>query len=109
MFEMMAYAQDPAPTTPGGVFGSMAPLLLMVLIFYFLLIRPQMKKTKELKAMLSALKVGDRVVTSGGVHGEIKAIAPDTLTLQVDDKLKIKVDRSAISRKITAEQAESKG
>ncbi len=108
MFEMMAYAQDPTPTTPGGALGSMAPLLLMVLIFYFLLIRPQMKKTKELKAMLSALKVGDRVVTSGGIHGEIKAIAPDTLTLQVDDKLKIKVDRSAISRKITAEQVESK-
>ncbi len=109
MFEMLAHAQDPTPSTSGGALGSMVPLLLMVLIFYFLLIRPQMKKTKELKTMLSALKAGDRVVTSGGIHGEIKVITPDIVTLQVDEKIKIKVDRSAIVRKIVTNQAESKG
>ncbi|PIS36018.1 MAG: preprotein translocase subunit YajC [Nitrospirae bacterium CG_4_9_14_3_um_filter_53_35] len=108
---MLAYAQDATstPAAPGGALGSIAPLLLMVLIFYFLLIRPQMKKTKELKTMLSALRAGDRVVTSGGVHGEIKAITSDTVTLQVDDKVKIRVDRSAIVRKIVTDQAVSKG
>lgn len=106
MFATLAYAQNAAPA-PGGAFGSMIPLLLMILIFYFLLIRPQMKKTKEHKSMLAALQVGDRVVTSGGVHGEIKSITPETVTLQVDDKVKIKVDRSALARKNTRHQTQS--
>jgi preprotein translocase subunit YajC len=106
MFASIAYAQNAAPA-PGGTLGSMVPLLLMILIFYFLLIRPQMKKSKEHKAMLGALQVGERVATTGGVHGEIKSITPDIIVLQVDDKTKIKVDRVAITRKIVAGQSEA--
>ncbi|NOY53595.1 MAG: preprotein translocase subunit YajC [Deltaproteobacteria bacterium] len=108
MFFTLAFAEGAAPAARAGAgFQQMIPLLLMVLIFYFLLIRPQMKKTKEHKAMLEALKVGDHVVTSGGVHGELKAITPDIVTLQLDDRVKIKVDRSAISRKTVSEKASS--
>ncbi len=107
MFFTLAFAEGAAPAAQPGAFQSMIPLLLMVLIFYFLLIRPQMKKTKEHKTMLEALKVGDHVVTSGGVHGELKAITPDVVTLQLDDRVKVKVDRSAISRKIGAETSAS--
>ncbi len=107
MFPTLAFAEGAAPAAQPAAFQSMIPLLLMVLIFYFLLIRPQMKKTKEHKAMLEALKVGDRVVTSGGIHGELKAITPDVVTLQLDDKVRIKVDRSAVSRKIGVETTSS--
>lgn len=106
MFETLAYAEN-AITPPGGTMGSMVPLLLMILIFYFLLIRPQMKKTKEHKTMLEALQVGERVATNGGIHGEIKSIAPDTIVLQIDDKTKVKVDRAAIARKVTVNQPNS--
>lgn len=107
MLATLAFAQGAAPSAPQGAFQSLIPLLLMVLIFYFLLIRPQMKKTKEHKAMLEALKVGDHIVTSGGIHGELKAITPDVVTLQIDDKIKIRVDRSAIGRKVDSSQAAS--
>ncbi len=105
MFATLAYAQNGALSS-GGTFQSLIPLLLMVLIFYFLLIRPQMKKTKDHKAMLSALQVGERVVTTGGVHGEIKVIAPEIVTIQIDDRTKIKIDRSAVARKIVRDKTE---
>ncbi len=100
MIATLAYAQGAAQQP--SVFQSFIPLILMVLIFYFLLIRPQMKKSKEHKNMLAALRVGDRVVTSGGVHGELKTITPELVTLQVDDKVRIKVDRGAITRLISS-------
>ena len=105
MFATIAFAQQPATPPPGGPLSSLLPLLLMILIFWFLLIRPQMKKTKEHKAMLEALQVGDRVVTNGGIHGEIKAIQPDVVTLQVDEKVRLKIDRSAVARKLGAASA----
>jgi preprotein translocase subunit YajC len=98
MFASLAFAEGAAAAQP-SFFQSMIPLILMILIFYFLLIRPQMKKTKEHKTMLSALQVGDRVVTNGGIHGELKAITPEIVTIALDDKVKIKVDRVAIARK----------
>ncbi len=106
MFETSAFAAGSVPPQ-AGAFQSLVPLLLMIVIFYFLLIRPQMKKSKEHKAMLAALKVGDRVVTSGGIHGELKVITPDVVTLQLDDKVKIRVDRSAIARKTETDQQAS--
>lgn len=61
----------------------MAPLLLMVVVFYFMLIRPQKKKDKQVKAMLDALKPGDRVTTIGGIYGTISSIKDDLITLAV--------------------------
>jgi len=75
-------------------------ILLMVGMFaimYFLMIRPQQKKQKELKEMLSNLTHGDVVVTSGGIHGKIAAMTGDIITLEVADKVRIKVSRSFIA------------
>lgn len=75
----------------------MVPLLLIVVVFYFMLIRPQRKKDKKVKEMLSALKKGDRVTTIGGIHGTIDGIKDDTVTLAVGaEKTKLVMARWAI-------------
>lgn len=77
-------------------FASFIPLILMFAVFYFLLIRPQQKRAKEHKAMLSVLKRGDEVLTTGGIYGRIMEVADDYLILDLGDT-KIKVARSAVS------------
>ena len=95
-----AYAQGGA----GGAAGSLAPIIMMVLmfvVFYFILIRPQKKKEKELQRMIAALKVGDEVATIGGIHGKIARIKDDLFLLESGigtSKSFILVDRSAVSR-----------
>jgi len=82
----------------GGIMGFL-PFILIIVIMYFLMIRPQVKKQKDRTKMVEALEKGDKVITSGGVHGKITGFTEDgkTLILQVDDKVKINVDRSAIN------------
>ena len=77
-------------------FASFIPLILMFAVFYFLLIRPQQKRAKEHKSMLSALKRGDEVVTAGGIYGRIEEAGEDYLILDLGDT-KVKVTRSAVS------------
>lgn len=82
---------------PAG--GDISFLIMMVVlfgIFYFLLIRPQQKKQKEIKQMLENLTHGDTVVTSGGIHGKIVAITDNVITLEIADKVRIKVSRPYI-------------
>jgi preprotein translocase subunit YajC len=86
-----------AEGAPGGGLISLMPLILMFVIFYFLLIRPQQKKAKEHREMVSNLKKGDRVITSGGIHGRITALEDTTLTLEIAEKVRIKILRSNIS------------
>ncbi len=85
--------------------GSMVSTIIMFgaifLIFYFMIIRPQQKKAKDRTRLLSNLEKGDKVVTSGGIHGIIAGLDEKTLLLQVSDNLKIKVDRSAIGQVIS--------
>jgi preprotein translocase subunit YajC len=91
-----AHAQAGA-AAPGS---QLAPLLMMVLfivIFYFLLIRPQQKKAKEHQAMLSALSVGDEVVTAGGILGKVAAIGEGVVTLEVAQGVQIKVQKFQVS------------
>lgn len=78
--------------------GPFVPLILLFVVFYFLLIRPQQKQQKARKEMLSALKKGDRVVTIGGVHGVIKEIDDTTISLRVADNLNLKFARAAVDR-----------
>ncbi|MBW1721817.1 MAG: preprotein translocase subunit YajC [Deltaproteobacteria bacterium] len=80
----------------GSGMGAIVPLLIMFAIFYFLLIRPQQKKAKEHRAMLSALKKGDRVVSSGGLHGVVTGLADDVVTVEIAPKVRVKISRSAI-------------
>jgi preprotein translocase subunit YajC len=73
------------------------PILLMFVIFYFLLIRPQQKQARKHQDFIKNLKVGDRVVTTGGLHGEVKGLTETTVTLEISEKVRVKVTRSAIS------------
>ena len=95
----VAGAGGDAPAAPGmtDMVGMILPMLLMFVVFYFLLIRPQRKKDKKVKDMLSALKVGDRICTIGGIYGTIISIKDDTVELSVGkDNLKLIFARWAI-------------
>ena len=81
----------------GGGFAAFVPLILMFAIFYFLLIRPQQKKAKQHRELLSALKKGDRVVSSGGLHGVITGLTEDMVTMEIAPKVRVKVSRGSIS------------
>jgi preprotein translocase subunit YajC len=81
----------------GGGLGAFLPLILMFAIFYFLLIRPQQKKAKQHKLLLSALKKGDRVVSSGGLHGVVTGLTDDVVTMEVAPKVRVQVSRGSIA------------
>jgi preprotein translocase YajC subunit len=85
-----------APGGSGG-FASFIPLILMFVIFYFLLIRPQQKKTKEHRQMIDNLRTGDRIVTSGGLHGRITGVSESALTVEIAEKVRVKVNRGSVS------------
>jgi len=81
----------------GGGIGTLISFGLIIIIFYFLMIRPQNKKRKETEKMLSALKKGDKVVTIGGLHGTIQSVDETTVIIKADDNVKLKFLRSAVS------------
>lgn len=81
----------------GGGFASFIPIILIFVIFYFILIRPQQKQVSKHQDFIRNLKIGDRVVTSGGIHGEVKGLTDTTLTLEIADKVRVKVTRSAVT------------
>jgi preprotein translocase subunit YajC len=79
------------------------PLVLLFVVFYFLLIRPQQKRSKEQKKFIENLKKGDKVVTSGGLYGTITGITDDTVTLEIADKIRVKVLKGAIANTVKGE------
>jgi preprotein translocase subunit YajC len=83
-------------------YGSLLSFAVLALAFYFLLIRPQMKRQKEQQALMKSLVVGDRVVTVGGVFGRIVALADDTADLEISEGVVVTYARSAIARKVDA-------
>jgi preprotein translocase subunit YajC len=87
-------------------FTGFIPLILMFVIFYFLLIRPQQKKTKEHREMIASLKRGDRIVTSGGIYGRITGLDESTLTVEIADKVRVKVARGNVGARIQAASPE---
>jgi preprotein translocase subunit YajC len=104
MFISPAYAQG-----AGGGFGgleSLLPLVLIFVVFYFLLIRPQQKKQKEHRSMLESLRRGDRVVTSGGIIGTITKVQSDSeLILEIADGVKVRAMRGMISDVLSKTEA----
>ena len=96
----LAYAMGGAPgggqAGGDGGWGIIVPMVIIFVIFYFLLIRPQQTKQKELKALLDNLAYGDTVMTTGGIYGKITGLADAVVTLEIADKVRIKVARSAI-------------
>jgi preprotein translocase subunit YajC len=77
------------------------PLLVIMLIFYFFMIRPQVKRQKELRAFRESLAKGDKVVTTGGIYGKIVEIKDNTVIMQIDDNVNIRVDKAAIIKDMT--------
>ena len=90
-----AYAQAPAAGGDAGLMGFL-PIILMFVVLYFLMIRPQMKRAKEQKTMVEALQKGDEVITSGGVLGRITKISDAYLTVEIAPDTEISVQRAAV-------------
>mgnify|MGYP003612122409 CR=1 FL=1 len=99
MFISSAFAQTPA-AAPGGDMGSslmsMLPLVLMFVVLYFIMIRPQMKKQKEHRAMIDALAKGDEVVTAGGLLGKVSTLTDSQIGLQIANGVEVQMQRSAV-------------
>lgn len=93
-FIASAHAQDAAQ--PGGLM-SFLPLIIIFIIFYFLLIRPQMKRAKEHKKLVAELATGDEVVTNGGILGRITNVGESFLTLELAENIQIRIQRHAIA------------
>jgi preprotein translocase subunit YajC len=91
-----AWAQAAGGAQPNALM-QLLPLILIFVVFYFLLIRPQAKRAKEHKAMVAALAVGDEVVTSGGILGKVTEAGEQFLTVEVAEGVRVKVQRHTVS------------
>ena len=97
--ESVAWAQSTGGSGSGtGTLLSLVPFVLIFVIFYFMLILPQQKKQKQQKAMMEGLKKGDKVITASGIWGTVTNLGKDTVTLQIADNTKIKMQREYIAR-----------
>ncbi|HWM79069.1 MAG TPA: preprotein translocase subunit YajC [Methylomirabilota bacterium] len=97
-----AAAQSPSGSGGGSMMVQIAFFAAIFAIFYFLLIRPQQKQKRERESMLSAVKPGDRVVMSSGLHGTVVKLSDHSVTLKVADQVRLEFDRSAIGRIVPA-------
>ncbi len=105
MFNSLLLQAAPAAAPAAGGFGMLMPLVLIMGIMYFFMIRPQSKKQKETQKMIDALKKGDKVVTIGGIHGTISSTKEKTVIVKVDDNTKIEFNRTAIATVIVDKPA----
>jgi preprotein translocase subunit YajC len=105
-----AMAQSPSGGSNGGGILSILPLMVgMFAIMYFIVIRPQQKQKREREAMLGAIKKGDRIVTTSGMHGTVSGLDEHTVTLRVGDQVKLTFDRAAVGRIIPAGDKDASG
>ena len=95
-FRLMAAPPSDPNAAPNPIM-TFLPLIAIIGIFYFLIIRPQSKKQKDTQKMLSALKKGDKVVTIGGIHGVIQTVRESSVIIKVDENTKLEFSRSAVS------------
>jgi preprotein translocase subunit YajC len=101
LMESVAWAQGTGGGSSGSGAGgllSLVPFVLIFVIFYFLVIRPQQKRQKDQKALVDAMKKGDKVVTTSGIWGTVTNLGKETVTLQIADNVKIKMQRENIAR-----------
>jgi len=94
VFEPLMLMAD--PNSGQNPIMSLLPLILIIVVFYFFMIRPQMKKQKELKNFRQNLKVGDKVITSGGIYGKINDIRDNVVIIEVEDKMRLRVDINSV-------------
>jgi preprotein translocase subunit YajC len=109
---LLGIAEQTAPKGAAGGLIQLMPMVLIIGVMYLLVLRPQMKKQKELQRLLAELKLGDDVVTTGGLLGRISGMREEVLTLQVQEGVRVQVLRSAVSgrqRPNDSAKTESKG
>ena len=94
---MLNYAYAQSSAQQPSLFASFIPLILIFIIFYFLLIRPQQKKAKEHKILLDSIKRGDQILTSGGMIGKVIKADVHELTVEISDKVNVRIFRSTVS------------
>lgn len=97
----------PTQQPPGGAFSQFIPFILIFVIFYFLLIRPQKQKQKKLQLQVDAMRPGDKVITAGGIHGLITGLKKLSVTVKVDNNTKIQFEKSAIATVISKNSGQS--
>ena len=90
-------AQAQAAPSGASPFASFIPLILIFIIMYFLLLRPQIKRQKEQARLVAAVKTGDRVVTASGIHGMISNVKETTFIVKIAENVKIEIDKSAVT------------
>ena len=95
LFYLTAQAEGQAAS--GGGLTSFLPLILIFVIFYFLLIRPQKQKQKKLRSQVEAMKVGDKVITAGGIHGLVTSVKKQSVSVKVDNNVKIEFEKGSIA------------
>lgn len=96
----IAYAMGPSPQGGGqglGALGSLIPLIIIFVVFYFLLIKPQQKRVKEHKKMIENLRKGDKIITSGGLYGVVESIGTNTVSVKVSENVKVKLGKTYIA------------
>ena len=108
LFSILAQAQPAPPSGPGGGLGGfLVPMLLIFVMMYFVMIRPQKKRQTEQQRLVNALKTGDRVVTNAGIHGLISNVKETTVIVKVADNVKIEMEKSAVTTVFKPEAAKS--
>ena len=106
-FFSIAYAQSAGEASSQSPFFQFIPLILILVVFWFLIIRPQQKKQKEHMRMVGSLQKGDQVVTNGGIFGTITKVGEDRITLEVASKVNIQIERQQVAR-MDRQSAENK-
>lgn len=102
MNQLLILMSAPAQGGQNGIM-SFLPLIAIVVVFYFFMIRPQMKKAKEQKKYIEALKKGDKILTIGGIYGKIVEVRDDaTIIMEVEDGTKMKISKNAVSNDATS-------
>ena len=103
MSSLLVLAQTDPASSP-SILVSFAPYILLFVVFYFLLIRPNRRRQSEQQNLLASLEVGDEIVTLGGIHGRIRSLDEDTLVMTVEDGSYFRLERGRVSKKIVREQ-----
>ena len=104
LFATEAWAQGTDGIASSSII-QFVPFILIFVVFYFLIIRPQQKKQKSHQKMLSNLNKGDQIVTAAGIHGTVTKLGEDIITVEIADKVRIQIDRSQVARLVKASNA----
>src|SRR5438876_10239967 len=102
---LLAQAQSPAPTGPGGGIGFFVPFIFIFIIMYFVKFRPQIKRQEQQQKLIASLKTGDRVITNGGIHGLISNVKETTVIVKVADNVKIEMEKSAVTNVVKSAES----